>query len=154
MAIEFSRLSKKALRRASLLIAKTTCGGSIVDSEESFYAELIRKTGYSREEAEKVYTEHVARALDQLTNDMAFRKKYEGVFGYIGKQIGRKLYKLTGKEAPPPIRAHEKKPEKEKVTEVKKLMRLLLSSKDQDEKRRLRRKLRRYGHTGGLRKED
>jgi len=136
--MNINSLTPAVIREGARLLAKQGLGGSILDPLEKIYELVERNEGLEGIQAKMKYDSLVAFLTKALSEDPLLRRKNTSIFNYILKKRGFKLKKLVPKKAENP------------KARLKDLMVKLKKTKDQDEKRRLRRKLRRLGHKGGL----
>ena len=150
--ITLRRLSSKALRAAGRFLAIQQLGGSIVDTPGEFFAGLEAR-GVGRKEGEDQLLRTTDELVARMTNDPGFfgSKNVLNILEWVKKKLGRSFergYKDRGAHLP--RRKLDLHPAQRK-REIGALLKWLRKEKDQEVKKKIRRKLRRLGHEGGLR---
>lgn len=144
------QVSPQGLRQVAVALVKTAHGGSIVDPVYIFLQVLKDKAGGTMEApTREFFNEEVEKQIAALKGMLAkAREEHRSLFEFAAKKLGRRFFPKAQQAKIPPKRLTDWDP-KDKSTRTQSLMTTLKKTKDQDEKRRLRRKLRRLGHSGG-----
>ena len=143
-------LSGKAIRLGARYISVVGMGGSLLDTAEQFFERLKTQTGWETPKLQELYEQRKKEAEEKIMKEPGFFERHKDIFSFVRKKIGAQFYKGKGEEVRVMFtRRVSDLADKEKGSRIRKLLAELKASKDQTDKRRIRSRLRRLGHTGG-----